>query len=174
MTLQEISLASGILSSIGVVGSLIFVGFQLRQNTRAMRAQIHQNITAGWLGVGPMVAGHARAFAAGIASNERSFADLPDEDKLTYMSAIFVFFKHYENMYLQYKEGFIRKQDWEAWTSHMFLYWRMSGVQLWWKRRRDAFSPEFRDFIESSPQPSMPSQTELFTQITRGAPTSPD
>jgi len=165
MSLEEMNLVSGIIASAAVVASLVFVGFQLRQNTRATRSQIHQNIMAGWLGVGPMVTSNAKAFAAGIASNEKTFRDLPDEDKLSYMATIFVFFKHYENMYLQHKEGFVRDQDWNAWTNHMFLYWRMSGVQLWWKDRRDAFSPEFRRFIETSPESSMPSQTDLFTQM---------
>ena len=169
MTLTDIAAIGSLTSGIAVLVSLIFVGVQVMQNTRAIRAQIHQNIMDGWIGIGTIVASHARAFAEGIASDESTFAAVSDADKLTYMSTIFALFKHYENMFLQYKEGFIRGEDWNAWVRHMFMYWHMPGVQLWWTARREAFSPDFRRFIETSPEPSMPSQVDVFTQITNRA-----
>ena len=92
------------------------------------------------------------------------------------MATIFVFFKHYENMYLQHKEGFIREKDWNAWVNHMYLYWRTPGVQMWWKERRGAFSPDFCSFIEQSPDPAMRAQTEFFVrpaEPTAGEPPAP-
>lgn len=166
MTLTDIASIGSLVSGVAVLVSLIFVGVQVMQNTRVIRAQIHQNITNGWIGVGAIIADHGRCFAEGIAADEKAFAAMADEHKLVYMSTILVFFKHYENMYLQHREGFIRDEDWNAWIGHMFMYWRMPGVQVWWKARREAFSPEFRHFIESSTQPSMPSQVDVFTQIT--------
>lgn len=166
MTLTDIAAIGSLASGIAVLVSLVFVGLQVMQNTRAIRAQIHQNITDGWIGIGAIIAEHAHVFAEGIAADERTFSAMPDADKLVYMSSIFAFFKHYENMYLQHREGFVRDADWNAWVGHMFMYWRMPGVQMWWKTRREAFSPEFRRFIESSPQPAMPSQVDAFTHIT--------
>jgi hypothetical protein len=40
----------------------------------------------------------------------------------------------------------------------------MPAVQNWWKSRRLTFSPEFRRFIEESPESAMPSTLELFAQ----------
>ena len=37
MTLEEIAILSQIVSALGVVGSLIFVGFQVRQSNQMMR-----------------------------------------------------------------------------------------------------------------------------------------
>jgi len=166
MTLSDFASIGSLASGIAVLVSLIFIGLQVMQNTRAIRAQIHQNITDGWIGIGAIIADHGRSFAEGLAADEKSFAAMPDEDKLVFMSSIFALFKHYENMFLQYKEGFIRGEDWNAWVGHMFMYWRMPGVQMWWKARREAFSPDFRRFIETSQQPAMPSQVDVFTQIT--------
>lgn len=165
MTLSDLSSIGSFVSGIAVVVSLVFVGVQVLQNTRAMRSQIHQNFTDGWLEIGALVASNAKVFAVGIAADEKTFAAMPDPDKLCFMAIIFAFFKHYENMFLQHKEGFIRDEDWNAWTNHMFLYWHMPGVRLWWKVRREAFSPEFRHFLETSQQPAMPSQVDIFTQV---------
>ena len=167
MALTDIAAIGSLASGIAVLVSLVFVGVQVMQNTRAIRAQIHQNITDGWIGIGTIIAEHAQPFARGIAADEQAFNAMPDADKLVYMSSIFAFFKHYENMYLQHREGFVRDADWNAWVGHMFMYWRMPGVQMWWKARREAFSPEFRNFIESSPHPAMRSQVDVFTQITQ-------
>jgi hypothetical protein len=170
MTLSDMASIGSLASGLAVLVSLLFVGVQIMQNTRAIRAQIHQNVTDGWIGVGGVIADHAAPFALGLAADESSFAAMSDTDKLTYMSTVFMFFKHYENMYLQHREGFIRDEDWNAWVKHMFMYWRMPGVQLWWKARADAFAPEFRRFIETSPQPAMPSQVDVFTQRSATAP----
>ena len=98
--------------------------------------------------------------------SEATFTAMSNQDKLTFLSITFAFFKHYENMYEQYREGFIRSEDWNAWVKHMFMYWRMPGVQVWWRFRREAFAPGFRQFIETSAQPPMPSTVEIFSNLT--------
>jgi hypothetical protein len=44
----------------------------------------------------------------------------------------------------------------------MFMSWRMLGVQLWWRSRRESFSCELRRLIEESPESSMPETTDCF------------
>ena len=165
MTLEQVFFVSQILAAIAIVASLLFVGFELRHGTRATRAQIHQNITLGWLSVGPMIADNSRIFAAGIAADETAFKAMPNEEKLAFLAIAFAFFKHYENMYEQQKEGFIRAEDWEAWARHMFMYWRMPGVQVWWRYRGAAFAPDFRRFLETSPQPPLTTTVEIFGNL---------
>ena len=165
MSLSDLASLGSLLSGVGVLVSLIYLSLQIRQNTRAVRSQIHQHITDGWFSMGSIVTANARVFTAGISSNADSFAAMPDADKYAFMSSIFVFFKHFENMYLQYKEGLIAPENWNAWTLMMFMYWRMPGVQLWWKSRRESFAPEFRRFIEESPESSMPRTTDFFAHL---------
>lgn len=150
MTLEAAFFVSQIIAAAAVVASLLFVGFEIRHGTRATRAQINQNIASGWFSVGPLIADSSRLFATGIRADERAFAAMSDEEKLSFGSALFVYFKHYENMYLQHQEGFIRTEDWQAWMTHMFLYWHMPGVQVWWRMRRGVFSPRFRQYIEAA------------------------
>ena len=164
MSLSDLAALGSFVSGIAVLISLIYLASQVRQNMRATRAQIHQNILTGWLGVCAMVTDNAKVFAAGIGSTEQTFAAMSDEEKLTYLGTIFAFFKNFENSYLQYQEGFVRPQDWAAWTNQMFMYWRMSGVQHWWKMRRATFSPEFVRFIETSHETSMPLTTDIFAR----------
>jgi hypothetical protein len=162
MSLEQIYYLSQTAAAVAVVASLLFVGFQIRHGTRATRAQIHQNIAAGWFSVGPLIADNSRVFAAGLQADEAKFAAFSDADKLAFLSVAFAYFKHYENMFLQHQEGFVSSEDWNAWATHMFMYWRMPGVQMWWRMRGSAFAPGFRRFLESSPTPAMTSMEALF------------
>ena len=59
MTLDQIYNASQILAAIAVVGSLIFVGLQLRQGDRTQRANSLQSVLDGY---------RDRTFVPGITS----------------------------------------------------------------------------------------------------------
>jgi hypothetical protein len=47
----------------------------------------------------------------------------------------------------------------------MFMYWRMPGVQVWWRYRSAAFAPDFRRFLETSPQPPLMTTAEIFQHL---------
>lgn len=164
MTLEQFYLLTQIAAGLAVAASLIFVGVQIRQATQTARAQIHQNITSGWLSIVPMVSDNVAVFSAGLAASEEEFAKFSNADKMVFIGVIFGFFKHYENMYFQYQCGHIKKATWDAWSTHMFLYFRQPGVQVWWKLRRHAFAPEFRAFLESARPVDAPTAVELFRE----------
>lgn len=48
MSLEQISLIAQIAASVGVVVSLIFVGFQVKQNTNAVQRNEHNSTMAQW------------------------------------------------------------------------------------------------------------------------------
>lgn len=172
MSFADLASLGSFVSGIGVLVSLIYLSLQIRQNTRAVRSQIHQHIADSWFSVGAILSDHSREFTVGLKADEKTFAAMPDDEKFAFLACIFAFFKHFENMYLQYQEGLIARENWDAWTSQMFMYWHMPAVQNWWKSRRLTFSPEFRRFIEESPESSMPSTLDLFARAgEKNAPT---
>jgi hypothetical protein len=148
--------------TLGVIASLVFVGLQVRQNTIAVRAQVHQDITNSYLAVAETVTAHASAFASGISATPEAFAALSDEDKLIYFGVIFGFFKHFENMFGQYERGLIDSDSWAAWSEHILMYYRQPGVQIWWNLRGPAFTPKFREFLENSPAPKVKSMVDVM------------
>src|SRR5262245_49600591 len=162
MTVADITAVSEFVGMIGVIASLVFVGMQVRQNTIAVRAQVHQDITNSYLAVAETLTSHASAFANGITATPESFAALSDEDKLIYFGVIFGFFKHFENMHSQFERGLIDRDSWTAWSEHILMYYRQPGVQLWWALRGPAFAPRFREFLESSPAPKVKSMVDVM------------
>jgi len=47
MTLEQLNIVLQLVGTLGVIGSLIFVGLQVRQNTKATRVQVQENIKYG-------------------------------------------------------------------------------------------------------------------------------
>ena len=161
MTLESIALLSQVAAAFAVFASLIFVGIQIREQANATRAQTEQAIAANWMAIAEVIGGNAEAFTAGLVSTNSTFADLSDADRMRFMTAVFALFKHYENMFLQYQKGRIHKADWEPWSNHVQMYFHQPGVQSWWRLRKSAFSPHFRDFLDGCTVPDELTPTAL-------------
>jgi hypothetical protein len=86
-----------------------------------------------------------------------------------FMTQAFMIFKHYENMFLQYKAGFLDDETWAAWSTHILMYFHQRGIKTWWSERSLAFTPKFRAFLEASEPPPMLSQVDLFLRKTKDA-----
>ena len=154
MTLQSLALLSQIVATVAVFASLIFVGFQIRQQANATRAQTEQAIAANWVGLTQLINDNAEAFTIGLISTSKTLADLNDVERMRFLGAMFMLFKHYENIYLQYRKGRIREEEWEPWSFHVQMYFHQPGVQVWWNLRKRFFSPDFRQFLDSSVAPA--------------------
>ena len=162
MTLEQFGILSQIVGTLVVIASLIFVGVQIRQNTKAIRVQVQENMTSGYIAVIEVLSEHADVFTRGIAANRESFASFSDADKLIFFSVLFAAFKLFENVHSQRERGFIDGDSWEAWSENMLMHFNQPGVQMWWTLRKGSFRPSFRHFLESAPAPSVPATVDLL------------
>lgn len=161
LSLAEWSAISQIVAAAAVVASLLFVGFQVQHQTRATRAQTQQAITANFLVATQIFADHADAIQAGVESGDPAFADMTDAHRLSYLSAMYGLFKHYENMFLQYRSGMLSADEWQPWSQHILIYFHQPGVQTWWGMRRSSFMTDFAHFLDNSEKIGGPSPSDL-------------
>ena len=148
--------------AIGVVLSLIFVGYSIVQNTRATRAQTRHAITQSFMSIAGIISERPEAFSLGVSSDPGAFNKLPMGDKAYFISAMFGLFKYYELMFLEYKDGNTDDVSWNAWSLHMLMQFHQPGVRAWWALREATFHPEFRKFLNDSEPPNLVSFTELM------------
>ena len=62
----------------------------------------------------------------------------------------FATFHYFENMYYQYRKGYLEEDVWRGWKRLMLTYYARPGFQTWWSIRRDVFSDSFGEFLETS------------------------
>jgi hypothetical protein len=152
-----------ILSATAVVLSLLFVGLELRQNTRAQRAQTRQELANAsrelllTIAANPSV---ARAYSA-MYGAQGGFSDstVSQLDSLQARYVMFANLRNIENVWLQYRAGIVGE---EVLTTYAFstsrLYQTTAFRQAWecgWSR---VFDTDFvRAFEEANglvPNPS--------------------
>jgi len=168
MTLSDLGNLGDFIGAIGVIASLIYVGFEVRRNTKALRAQAHETVVSGYMAIVQVMADHAETTAKGFQSSYEEFRIFSDAEKLIFFGVIYGFFKHFEQIYAQYKQGLIGASEWEAWNEHIRMQFHQPGVQWWWKLRRTSFSESFRTYLDNSAPPEMKTMVEVFQDNERG------
>ena len=129
-----------------VIGSLLFVGVEIRQNTSAVRGATQQDISYQ---ISEMYKiGVENEKIASIMS--RSYQglkkkDLTDTEFLQFWLFSMLGYRRVENIYLQYKNGFLTE---EAFDRIGMAFYR-TPIQLEiWEERKNGFDPEFAQFFE--------------------------
>jgi len=138
-----------ILEGVGlfsVIGSLLFVGVEIRQNTAAVRGATQQDISYQI----------SEMYKIGVENDKiasimsRSYQglkkrDLTDTEFLQFWLFSMLGYRRVENIYLQYKNGFLTE---EAFDRIGMSFYR-TPIQLEiWNERKDDFDPEFAAFFE--------------------------
>ena len=164
MTLQEVANIGEILGAAGVIASLIFVGWQIRSNTRTTRMRMHEQVTQTYMSFLGSVLLDPATFSAGLQSTDSDFSELSDSQKMFFFGTMLGLFKHFELMHAQHDQGIMDRQTWEAWSEHMRMYFHQPGAQAWWFLRRSTFVPGFREYLESSQPSEMKSFVELVSK----------
>ena len=162
MTLQEIANYGEILAAAGVIASLIFVGWQIKANTKTARLKMHEQMTQTFLSFLNAMLHDPDAFAVGLKSVDRNFAELSDGQKMFFFGTMLGLFKHFELMYVQHAHGIMGQETWDAWSEHIRMYFHQPGAETWWNLRKAAFIPGFRAYLDSSAPPEMKSFVDVM------------
>ena len=88
MTLEQWSYAAQIVGTVGVILSLVFVGFQIRQNTKTLQRSEHNSTMAQWTVIRMAIAQNrdiAELMSAGLAG--KNTLDAADQLRLEQMLA---------------------------------------------------------------------------------------
>jgi hypothetical protein len=146
MTLADISQISQTLGSAAIVASLLFVGFQIRQNTIATRAASHHAVSEALNQINLLWARNkevARIWLAGL-SDRRA---LTPEERWRFDSTMRAYLHVCETMYTQADWGAGDIGIVTAEETGIKSVFASEGVKEWWAENPFGFSPEFREYV---------------------------
>ena len=151
MNWTAITALAEVVGAAAVVVSLIYLAIQIRQNTRAVRGAMYDSL------VGTNVEFlHSLAVDGALAAKfERALDEwdaLAPDDQRQANFVFFQMFRLWENAYYQSRQGTLEPLLWQSWRHLMLSYFGRAGVQKWWRSRRNVFSADYREFLESAPQ----------------------
>jgi hypothetical protein len=148
MTLSQLSDIAQIIAAIMVVPSLIFVGLQMRQNTRAVRASMSQAHANGYHEImGRLFDSEelAKLYMKGASHPEQ----LDTTESARFILMVAIQFRFFDASYAQYRDGQLSEMHWRSLEKIILGSFGSPGHLLWWERRKNTLSEAFRTWFES-------------------------
>jgi hypothetical protein len=157
MTLDEIHSIGQTVAAVATVASLVFVGLQIRQNTRATRAASHNSVSDSLNEINRMFAENAdltKIWLAGMADRQA----LTAEERWRFDSTARAYMHVCETMFIQAELGAGDKGVMHAEEEGIRMIFTSPGVRAWWAENPFGFCAEFRTYVgkltrSAEPQP---------------------
>ena len=147
MTMADLSNIAQALAAVATVLSLLFVGVQIRQNTRATRAAAHHNAANSLIEINRMLAenGDLAAIYVAGASDRKSLAP---EEQLRFDAALRAYLHVCQTMFVQTELGTGDDSIHMAEEGAIRTIFTFPGVRESWAESPSfGFSPAFRSYV---------------------------
>ena len=160
-TLQDWANLAEIVGNVAIIFSLLFVGLQIADSTKEMRAAAAHNATESlqsWYVEMGTSAQAAEVFRQGM--NDPSV--LSNEEKFQFLMSFHSAILAYQHVYFLGIEGTLDESLYQAMSATMGAAAPTKGFQWYWKQRGHFFTPEFRGFIEKLMLSSKDDGAEIY------------
>jgi hypothetical protein len=157
----------GLVAAIAVVGSLIFVGVQVKASVRQSSVDSYTAITTLWTNFTNATAANDEAWRI-FYSGIRDYDALPPMEKSRFNFLIGMYFGIHDTVIVHQDLGvFKNTATHDRNMEELYAIFQMPGVQSWWKKRRGrVFAPKAEAYLiarmesEGLVEPSLPPDTD--------------
>lgn len=146
MNWEAVTAISEIVGAAGVIGSLIYLAMQVRQNTKVARAATRQAIAGDMQALSSDLIGGddmARIFHAHINGGA-----IEPHEEVRLQSRAYRDFHFWDNAHYQYREGMLSSEEWRGIRENLkqlVLY--VPAYREYWEREQDVFPERFRTAV---------------------------
>ena len=150
MNTQTIALLGALgelVSAIAVVVSLIYVGIQVKQNTRAIRSNTLQNISENQLNIYALLAANGDLAEIGYKAATGTGSDKGVEH-FRFTAWMHTAFRSLENAYYQHQDGALDERNWQGLCRQYGPLLQAGLNRKYWEERKFIYSDEFKAFVD--------------------------
>ena len=148
MNWDAVSAIAEALGATAVVLSLVYVAYQIRQNTKAVRAAEYDSRASTFreivtdIGKSP---DSARIFLEG----GRDLGSLDEVENVLFVTMMNNAFRAFENFHYKESLGFVDKQLAESWRNALHAYLAMPGVHEYWGYQKSMYTTRFQSYVQN-------------------------
>jgi hypothetical protein len=143
MTLEQVFFVSQSVAAVGVVASLIFVGLEVRNNAKAIRASTAQAVSDNFTDMYLSISNSPGAAALGLKGHA-DYGALTSEERARFVCMDMTVFSHCQNAFDQWRSGHLRTDLWVGWESVLMNIVHTPGGAAFWHDRGYMFSNDFQ------------------------------
>jgi len=149
MTLEELYFLAGIVTGFGVIGSLLFVGIQMREQNRDNRLQAYHNFASQLRELSGTLARDRELSRLWLEGTGGRLENLKPEEQQQLSFVTQAFLRIFEDAFFQYTEGRLREREWAS-IERVLTPWRRSALfEGYWNNRSFMYSDEFVAYVNS-------------------------
>lgn len=134
--------------AVAVVVSLVYVAYQIRQNTRALRSSTGQAMLDYGAATAQSVTIH-RELAELARRGEEEPESLDSVDWYRFVNLSILRFAAWEQAFLNHREGLLDEERWRAWEGANRHLFDNPGTRRFWEQNRPVHSPSFQSYIDA-------------------------
>jgi len=145
--LSEAANWAEIVSALGLVISLIYVGIQVTDNTSAMRSETASNASTEFIGWYSHVSDDPElmnVWLRGVTAPET----LDEQQSLRFVFLLHIIMLQFQNNFYLVEEGTLDAKMLSAINNTLATIRGTPGFEMYWSLRRELFYPEYRAFVE--------------------------
>ncbi len=149
MTIQDWGAIGEIVGGIAVVVTLIYLAAQIRQNTRAVRANTFQGVVDSLTsGIAEITrdAEVTRIWIVGLSQSE----ELSEFDRGRFRLLILMAVRKWENAFYQRSHSVVDPEMWSAWDTSYREVTLAPGFRRVWEMEKHRYLVAFRDHVDHS------------------------
>lgn len=169
MTLENIYFIAEIIAAVALVASLVFVGLQVRANTREHRLASLNMRSEKWAGLNADISSDP-VLRDILIRGSASFSDLSRSDAMAFGAFWTRFCSFVIDVATQRDMGAIDESVWQNFKTGFRIWCRAPGVKQWWRKsgpRHYAAYP--RAILEDVFGPGTPKDAVRDPEVAKGA-----
>ena len=145
MKISAINEVVSLIANIGVIGSIVFLGLEMQQNTEMMQSQTRNSIVENQLSF--YERGIENSELADIRDSLNSDSNIEVTERFQYTLYIMSQLRMWENEFYQYQIGLFESDEFQART----VLWRgqisVNANVAVWELYQDSFAPDFKIYL---------------------------
>lgn len=147
MNWDAVGALAELLSALGVIASLVYLGAQIRQNTTALRGNAHEVAVERLTAVLQDLSTNPGLVQL-VSRGSQDYASLSYDERLQFGSYWASAFVGAEASLLQWKRGNLDEAVWQRDLSTIRPWLKSPGVREWYSRSSIEFTPEFSAMVK--------------------------
>jgi len=147
LKLSELASLAEVIGAIAVVISLVYVGAQVRDTTRAVRSAAINDANIALQSWYEMMSSDPEGITVYLEAT-LSTEPLPRDEEFRYMMQAQAVFYAVQNVYLLGREGTLDDNTTAALTAGIQASRHTPGLRRFWAQRKPYFDPGFAEYVE--------------------------
>lgn len=149
--LENLANLGDFVSAIVVVVSLVYLGYQVRQNTESLRTENYARVLDRVANMQARLSADA-VFSELIARGAADPARLTAGERVQFTWTFYEMFGAFEFMFHQAGSAALPTEVWKRWSETMSWWLSLPGVKAWWLSRPAPFSASFTSYVDGKLQ----------------------